>query len=81
MGWGEVGGKFATRAVFRYSVEIVMSRRFAPRRGVSFPSRAGASGSHHLPWALPRVLQPVAKIKGLAGGSDCPAARGCGVVC
>src|ERR1022692_2373939 len=31
--------------------------------GSSLPSRAGASGSHHLPWALPRVLQPIPKIK------------------
>src|SRR5438876_484268 len=36
---------------------FAMSRRSAaPRRGVVFPSRAGASGSHHLPWALTRML-------------------------
>ena len=34
----------------------------APERS-GFPSRAGASGSHHLPWALPRVLQVIPKIK------------------
>src|ERR1039457_1538358 len=27
-------------------------RSAAPRRGLRFPSRAGASGSRHLPWAL-----------------------------
>jgi hypothetical protein len=45
------------------------------------PSRAGASGSHHLPWALPRVLQSIPKIKGLAGGSDWHVGRACGAVC
>ena len=40
-----------------------VSRRFEPQRGVAFLSRAGASGSHHLPWALPRVLQAIPKIK------------------
>src|SRR5208283_4366456 len=34
---------------------FAMSRRSAaPRRGVIFPFRVGASGSHHLPWALTR---------------------------
>jgi hypothetical protein len=50
-------------------------------KGSRFPSRAGASGSHHLPWALPRVLQAVSKIKRLAGGSGCAADRVHGVVC
>ena len=45
-----------------------------------FPSRAGASGSHHIPWALPRVLQAIPKIKRV-GGSDWPAGRVHGVVC
>lgn len=40
----------------------------APERS-AIPSRAGASGSHHLPWALPRVLQVAAKIKRV-GESD-----------
>ena len=43
-----------------------------------FLSRAGASGSHHLPWALLRVLHADAKIKRLASGSG---GRGCGRVC
>ncbi len=45
------------------------------------PSRAGASGSHHLPWALPRVLQAIPKIKRLVGGSDWHVGRACGAVC
>ncbi len=52
----------------------------APERRV-LPSRAGASGSHHLPWALLRVLQAIPKIKRLAGGSDRRAGPGCGAVC
>jgi hypothetical protein len=47
--------------------------------GSSFPSRAGASGSYHLPWALPRILQVIPKSKRV-GGSDCPV-RGSGAVC
>jgi len=59
-----------------------MNRRFAgPWRGVAFPSRAGASGSHHLPWALPRVLHARAKGKRLhsrsAAGDGCDS----GIVC
>ena len=49
--------------------------------GEWIPSRAGASGSHHLPWALPRVLQFIANIKRLAGGSDWHAGGACGGVC
>ena len=45
------------------------------------PSRTGASGSHHLPWALSRILQSIPKIKRLAGGSDWPPGRACGAVC
>jgi hypothetical protein len=56
-----------------------MSRRFAPRRGVVL-SRAGASGSHHLPWALPRVLQLVPEIKRV-DGSVWHAGRARGIVC
>jgi len=43
-----------------------------------FPSRAGASGSHHLPWALPRVVHAIAKNKRLADESG---DRGSGGVC
>ncbi len=52
----------------------------APERS-GFLSRAGASGSHHLPWAFPRVLQVKPKIKRRAGGSDCLAGRGHAGVC
>ena len=63
-------------------VDFALSRRSAaPRRGVRFPSRAGASGSHHLPWALPRVLQAIPKIKRAAGGNGWRAGRGRGGVC
>src|ERR1022692_3360999 len=41
----------------------------APRRGLRFPSRAGASGSRHLPWALPRILPTQPKTKRPGGGS------------
>jgi hypothetical protein len=41
---------------------------YAPERS-AFPSGAGASGSNHLPWAFPRVLQPIPKIKRAAGGN------------
>jgi hypothetical protein len=34
---------------------------------VTFPSRTGASGSIHLPWALPRILQGLWKNKRRAG--------------
>lgn len=36
---------------------------------MTFPSRAGPSGSIHLPWALPRILQALSKGKRRAGGS------------
>ena len=62
---------------YSVGVNFVASRRFAPRRGVIFPSRAGASGSDHLPWALLRVLHAIAKIKRLAGGNG---DRGSGLV-
>jgi hypothetical protein len=52
-----------------------------PRRGVMFPSRAGASGSHHLPWALPRILQVRAKGKRVGDGSNPGVGRGSGVAC
>jgi hypothetical protein len=47
---------------------------------VKFLSRAGASGSRDLPWALPRVLQVTPKIKS-RGGSVWRAGRGPGGVC
>jgi hypothetical protein len=58
-----------------------MSRRFAPWRGSRFPSRAGASGSHHLPWALPRILQVRAKGKRVGDGNNPGVGRGSGVAC
>src|SRR6516225_18348 len=61
-----------------------MRRRFTtPRRGERFPSRAGASGSHHLPWALLllRVLHAHAKSNRLGGGSAGQAGRDGGTVC
>ncbi len=33
------------------------------------PPTAGASGSHHLLWALPRVLYAVSEIRRLAGST------------
>src|ERR1017187_1862650 len=44
-------------------------RSAAPRRRLRFPSRAGASGSRHLPWALPRILPTQPKTKRPGGGS------------
>jgi hypothetical protein len=44
-------------------------RSAASRRGLRFPSRAGASGSRHLPWALPRILPTQPKTKRPGGGS------------
>ena len=52
----------------------------APERS-GFPSRAGAAGSNHLPWALLRILQAIRKIKRLVGGSVWPTGRGRGGVC
>ena len=51
----------------------------APERS-RFLSKAGASGSHHLPWALPRVLHAKTKIKRVRGSKH-DAGRGPGVVC
>ena len=64
-------------AVIGYSVDFVSEPEVycAPER-TAFPSRAGASGSHDLPWALPRVLHERAKIKRRAGGSVGDAGRG-----
>src|SRR6185503_16367972 len=45
----------------------------------NFLSRAGASGSHDLPWALPRVLQPAVKIKRRIGEQPCAAPGAAGV--
>src|SRR5215831_19633609 len=68
-------------AVFDYSVDVAASRRFtAPRRGDGPPPGQGASGSHHLPWALPRVVHVGVKIKRLAGGSAEHGSRARGVV-
>lgn len=44
------------------------------------PLQAGASGSSHLPWALPEDLHAVAKIKRLAGERVRYAGRGRAVV-
>ena len=74
-------GEFPIPAVFRYSVEFVMSRRFAPRRGVSFLSGAGASGSDHLPWALPRIVPRLARSRNVANGGECAAGREHACVC
>jgi hypothetical protein len=52
----------------------------APERS-GFPSRAGAAGSNHLPWALLRILQAIPKIKRARRGSGRPAVRGRGGVC
>jgi len=52
----------------------------APERS-GFPSRAGAAGSNHLPWALLRILPAIPKIKRAPCGSGRPAARGRGGVC
>src|ERR1019366_10797865 len=65
---------------FQLHCLFVVEPEVCAPEGSSFPCRAGASGSHHLPWALPRVLQVIPKIKRL-GGSDCPFGRGCGAVC
>jgi hypothetical protein len=48
----------------------------------AIPSRARASGSKDLPWALPRILQTIPKIKGPpADGSGGCAGHGCGGAC
>lgn len=52
----------------------------APERS-GFPSRAGAAGSNHLPWALLRILQAIPKIKRPAGGRVWRTGRGRGGVC
>jgi hypothetical protein len=52
----------------------------APERS-GFPSRAGAAGSNHLPWALLRILPAIPKIKSAPSGSGRPAARGRDLVC
>ena len=60
---------------------LAVSRRFtAPWRGSRVLSRAGPSGSRHLPWALPRVLQANSKSKAVGGG-DYGAGRARGCVC
>ena len=63
-----------------YIVDFVVEPEVCALERSGFPSRAGASGSHHLPWALPRILQVIPKIKRI-GGRDCPVGRGCGAVC
>jgi hypothetical protein len=59
----------------------LIRRSAAPRRGVTIPSGAGASGSNDLPWALPRVLQAIPKIKRAAGANGPRAGRDPGGVC
>jgi hypothetical protein len=69
-------------SIFSYIVDSCKwSRRFEPRRGVRSSPGQGASGSRHLPWALPRVLQVIPKIKRDGGGEGCHAGRACGIVC
>jgi len=73
-----------TSRLVRTEVECLIRRESdiaAPRRGVRFLSRAGAFGSHHLPWALPRVLHERAKIKRLGGGSAGHESRAGDFVC
>jgi len=60
---------------------VLIGRSAAPRRGVAIPSGAGASGSNHLPWALPRVLQAIPKIKRTAGANRWRAGRGSDDAC
>ena len=48
---------------FSYIVDFVLEPEVCALERSRFPSRAGASGSHHLPWALPRILQFIPKIK------------------
>ena len=60
---------------------VLILRSAAPRRGVAIPSGAGASGSNDLPWALPRVLQAIPKIKKAARENGWRADRGLDCVC
>ena len=60
---------------------VMIRRSAAPRRGVAIPSGAGASGSNDLPWALPRVLQAIPKIKKAARENGWRADRGLDCVC
>jgi hypothetical protein len=63
-------------------VDFVANRRStAPRKGMRVLSGAGASGSKHLPWALPRVLHAIGKINRPSGGNGRLAGRGRGGVC
>lgn len=52
---------------------------YRAQRGALFPpNTAEASGRHHLPWALPKVLYAVKEIKRLAGstrGGGCRTVR------
>src|SRR5262249_22936588 len=52
----------------------------APERS-EIPLQGRASGSHHLPWALLRVLHAIAKIKRVAGESARDVGHGCADVC
>jgi len=63
-------------------VDLVLIRRYccAPE-GSAIPSGAGASGSNDLPWALPRVLQAIPKIKRAARENGWRADRGLDCVC
>jgi len=63
-------------------VDFALSRMLtAPRRG--WPSSPGheLSGSNDLPWALPRILHAIPKIKRHSGANDQFAVRALAVVC
>src|SRR6266481_4902967 len=69
-----------SKRIFSYIVDFVIEPEVCAPEGSRFPSRAGASGSHHLPWALPRVLQVIPEIKRVGRGVW-HAGRARGVVC
>jgi hypothetical protein len=51
--------------------ELALNRMpaVAPERS-GFLSRAGASGSHHLPWALPRIVHAHQAVPSAPGGGS-----------
>ena len=67
--------KAAGHPIFAIELLICIDPKIccAPERS-AIPSGAGASGSNDLPWALPRVLQAIPKIK-RAAGENGPARR------
>src|SRR6266446_4783976 len=70
-----------SKRIFSYIVDFVIEPEVCAPEGSRFPSRAGASGSHHLPWALPRILQVRAKRKRVGDGNNPGVGRGGGVAC